>query len=104
MMIEIPGMPIALKRPRMGQGKVFDSQTRDKRVIRILMQAKASKCISCFCSVKLTFCFASADPLELWGFHRPTRCDIDNILKFYLDCGNGILWKDDRLIVKVQCV
>lgn len=25
--------------------------------------------------------------------------DIDNIEKFYYDCGNGILWEDDRLIV-----
>lgn len=104
MLVEIPGTPIALKRPRMGQGKVFDSQTRDKAVARILLRSAAFKCVSCFCAVKLTFCFSSRDPLELWGIERPTRSDIDNLAKFTLDIGNGILWEDDRLIIKLECI
>lgn len=104
MTIEIPGMPIALKRPRYGDGKVYDSQTRDKGIVRILMRAKCSKTISCYLSVKMTFCFGSRESLDLWNINRPTQKDIDNICKFYLDCGNGILWKDDRQIVKIEAV
>lgn len=103
-MIEIPGMPIALKRPRFSSGSVYDSQTRDKKVVRILMQSRRPTIVSCFCTVKITFCFGSREPLQLWNFDRPTRSDLDNLIKFYLDCGNGILWKDDRQITKLECV
>jgi len=29
--------------------------------------------------------------------------DIDNMLKYVLDTGNGILWDDDRFIVSTTC-
>lgn len=37
---------------------------------------------------------------KLWGFQLPNeKPDFDNLQKFYADCGNGILWKDDCQIV-----
>jgi Holliday junction resolvase RusA-like endonuclease len=41
-----------------------------------------------------------------WGFGRPhtQKPDIDNLVKFYLDCGNGILWYDDSKIDKVTAI
>lgn len=37
---------------------------------------------------------------KLWGIQLPnTKPDYDNLEKFYLDCANGILWPDDRMIV-----
>lgn len=102
MKIEIPGTPIALKRPRFGGGKVFDSQTHDKGVARLLMRSNHPPCTETYCRVNLTFCFSSRDNLELWGIERPTRSDLDNLIKFTLDAGNGILWKDDRLIVAIN--
>lgn len=39
---------------------------------------------------------------KLWGMvpHNEVS-DIDNLAKFALDCGNGILWKDDRMIDEI---
>lgn len=35
----------------------------------------------------------------LWQFDKHTsKPDIDNIAKYYSDCGNGIIWKDDAQI------
>lgn len=39
----------------------------------------------------------SAWNLELHG----SKPDLDNLAKFYLDAGNGILWEDDRKISKL---
>lgn len=37
---------------------------------------------------------------KLWGLQQAIcKPDYDNLEKFYLDCGNGILWPDDRMIV-----
>src|ERR1044072_1553571 len=37
---------------------------------------------------------------KLWGFELPTgKPDYDNLEKFYLDCANGILWRDDCMII-----
>lgn len=36
---------------------------------------------------------------KLWNFEPHTKKpDVDNLGKFYLDCGNGILWDDDTII------
>lgn len=37
-----------------------------------------------------------------WRCYKPTRPDVDNIAKFYLDAGNGILWCDDDQVVKLS--
>jgi Holliday junction resolvase RusA-like endonuclease len=38
---------------------------------------------------------------KLWGIEAATcKPDYDNLEKFYLDCANGIIWPDDRMIVR----
>lgn len=40
---------------------------------------------------------------KLWDFIPPcVKPDLDNLEKFYLDCGNGILWGDDGKITKIS--
>lgn len=40
---------------------------------------------------------------KLWGFENHTsKPDLDNLEKFYLDCGNGIIYPDDRYVVSVK--
>lgn len=40
---------------------------------------------------------------KLWGIEEHiSKPDLDNLEKFYLDCGNGIIYPDDRFIVKVR--
>lgn len=48
----------------------------------------------------LEFGFARSKTCK--SIHHRTKPDIDNLMKFYFDCGNGILWRDDRLIVRVS--
>ena len=39
----------------------------------------------------------------LWGFKEPDdKPDIDNLIKFYLDCANGILFPDDRMVTVIH--
>ncbi len=33
-----------------------------------------------------------------------SKPDLDNLVKFYLDCGNGIIWSDDKKIVELQAL
>ncbi|SRR6266851_641834 len=38
----------------------------------------------------------------LWNFeHHIKKPDIDNLAKFYLDCGNDVLWEDDYVITNL---
>ena len=34
--------------------------------------------------------------------YHTTKPDIDNLVKFYLDCLNGIAWEDDKQIIYIQ--
>ncbi len=47
--------------------------------------------------------------LKQWSSHfnifnamATKKIDLDNLCKTYLDCGNGILWSDDRFIVHLS--
>ncbi len=43
---------------------------------------------------------ASQRNAKLWGFDLPNhKPDYDNLEKFYLDCANGILWRDDAMVI-----
>lgn len=118
--IVIPGLPIAWKRP--AQKSIgrrhwrFDSQKAEKETVKLhLIHAcrKNGYQGHLFGSgeaykVKMSFCLPtnqSDHPSEknakLWGLITPNeKPDCDNLTKFYLDCGNGILWSDDKRIVE----
>ncbi len=36
--------------------------------------------------------------------HHVTKPDLDNLVKFIADAGNGLLWEDDRQIVQIRAV
>ena len=45
-------------------------------------------------------CPAALRNAKLWGFDLPNhKPDYDNLEKFYLDCANGILWRDDAMVI-----
>ena len=45
-------------------------------------------------------CPAPQRNAKLWGFDLPNhKPDYDNLEKFYLDCANGILWRDDAMVI-----
>lgn len=127
MKIKLDGKPIAKQRARhTTKGKfvvTYDPQSSDKiavrnKLIKIVNEAinsedkqtsiEASNLsrINSY-SVDLTFYFpvnesdsTARKNAKLWGMELPTcKPDYDNLEKFYLDCANGVLWQDDRMIV-----
>ncbi len=124
MRIVIPGQPLAKTRHRSfirnGHIATYDNQTAEKLAYQQLL---AIKCIAenhepkeIPVKVDLIFqldCFKGASKLEsnlrqwsgqvaLKNCSAVKRIDLDNICKFCLDCGNGILWPDDRFIVQLS--
>lgn len=127
MKIELEGKPIAKMRARHarrgGFVVTYDPQSDDKESIKRRLLAKIEEAMnSTDKDLAIEACGLSrADSFEvdlwfylppnatdsvrvtnakLWGF-LPATCkpDYDNLEKFYLDCANGILWPDDRMIV-----
>lgn len=109
--IEIPGQPIPLKRPRFSTARGFvqtyDSQKSEKNLISKEMLSQRREIPAGSLSVSLLFYFKPAisdtqTNLKLWGIDQSCAKDLDNLIKFYLDCGNEILWKDDRQICSIK--
>jgi len=116
--LEIPGDPIAWKRPAdktVGRKHWrFDSQKKEKELVRLHMLTQLKKYAHQDClfgdrethDVRMTFFLPinQSDPVghanaKLWGFQPANeKPDCDNMAKFYLDCGNGLLWSDDKRI------
>lgn len=117
--LTIIGEPIALARPRFyvraGKTCCYNSQKAEMMQVRSVMAHQMAQCMDSHsrqtaieaCSlasnrrlaVSLDFympCLKSS-PNRL-GMRSTSKPDLDNLLKFYLDCGNGILWADDRYI------
>jgi Holliday junction resolvase RusA-like endonuclease len=105
--VVIEGDPQALQRPRFFRSKnrpmIYDSQARVKSSVSKKMMLHKTEMIKEACHVEITFYFSTSSPLKLWNIDVPTKKDLDNLVKFYLDCGNKILWKDDRLITSLKC-
>jgi len=125
--IEIPGNPIAKTRPRFvsrgrdGQPlpfvKTYDDQDKIKKDLQKFVQWTLKKDYPFFkpfdCPIHLTITFRSpvqnAAPKckkralfeqKITWYHAKMP-DLSNMIKFYEDCLNGILWEDDRLIVEI---
>lgn len=130
MKVIIPGKPIALQRARAfnEKGKIlhWDSQRKEKEWVRRIMMNQVSNVSNWenLEDVKETISLLNCDQFFVGlDFHMPMpknlskskinaiacgfsrynkKPDIDNLVKFYLDCGNGILFSDDRMIVQLQ--
>jgi len=115
MRIVIPGDPIAKTRPRFcNRGKfttTYDSQYMEKIHTRLLIAQEAGNHLILSMPYKVDLIFAmdaqkgsskAECNVKLWGYSYPLKKDLDNMEKFILDCGNGILWPDDRYIVQLS--
>ncbi len=113
MRIVIPGDPIAKARHRSfirhGHVATYDAQDKEKRQMCNLMSKLAENHQLKDCAYKVSFEFNFEPPrsasvatknLMLWNIiHHTKKPDTSNVMKFYEDCGNGILWKDDCLLI-----
>lgn len=114
--IEIPGDPIPQKRPVVTKSCTFNPQAKEKKDTAHLMYMKMLILLNGASledklkadidyEVYMTFhlevpastSHRKANKLISEGFHNK-KPDIDNLAKFYADCGNGILWSDDSKI------
>ncbi len=126
MKIVISGDPIPWMRPGKGQQGTktwsYDEQKSVKDGIRWVMKSQWNDCfnnptsqiaeearriaLARVLNVKLTFLFGTnksdsqrLKTAKLWGLiPHNEKPDFDNLAKFILDCGNGILWSDDKIL------
>ncbi len=129
MIFTIPGDPVHKVRHRscIRHGKIhsYDSQSLTKNAVSWHLKlhlnkalnskdpsiAKVANLLKDYASFDVKFEFHIAPPSSLSAINRSLllwfgipdkKPDIDNLVKFYLDAGNGILWPDDKKIVELK--
>lgn len=129
MLIVINGEPIPKKRHRcmcIGRhARAYDEQSREEMpYIRALMTdalkkifesddkqivieaSNLTKAKSLIVSLRFYLGVNESDSearknAKLWGLIEANiKPDFDNLIKFYCDCANGVLWSDDKIITK----
>lgn len=131
MKLVIPGDPMAKARHRSclrGKHIVnYDIQQKEKERVKWFLREwlrdqwdTSEKAVAmemsgiCYASsLYLNFTFYMPYPKSLskleeglieWGKKlHSEKPDVDNLVKFYLDCMNGVLFEDDRLVSKLSC-
>ena len=119
MEITIPGPPIAKKRPRfarIGKGvRTYSDQQTEEGKFLLLAQQQVTEQMEG--PLKVSCCFYMPRPKGHYGTGRnagklkasaprwhTNKPDIDNYIKFLLDCLNGLAWKDDAQIVFLDAI
>lgn len=98
----IPGIPISQGRPRLARsGHCFDPNARQKKDVRAIMCElwKEPKVESAH--VSFIFCMPIPKGMLKKGMNlkrHGKKPDVDNLMKFYLDCLTGIAWEDDSCV------
>lgn len=102
--IVLPGPPIPQKRSRIFAKGAMDPcwSAKQQHKEYILLKYPDIKTLDGALEVKLKF--YSTFPKSMSKKRRPTaqkttRPDLDNLVKYVLDMGNELLWKDDSFIV-----
>lgn len=113
MTITIPGNPIAKMRHRHftrgGYISTYDPQQEDKKYTQaILKDYFKNDPLNTRLDVKIDIFLPVSESWSgvkrnhyLWGYGDTKKPDLDNVAKFYLDAGNGVLWADDSQITSL---
>ena len=106
--ITIPGKPIPLARPRFSCRSTYDLQTQLKNDVSFIIKSQISQPpTSKLVSLKIHFFMPipknlppkKTELLECTP-HRK-RPDLDNLVKFYIDVCNGLIYNDDSQIFSI---
>lgn len=113
--IIIKGKPKAQQRHRhTKRGFVYDPSKKDKDDMIVLMRSKAPKTpftkpIGLYLRFNMPYVKKHYRTGKFSNQLKPNlstsykiKPDIDNMLKFVMDAGNGLLWKDDSQIYRVD--
>lgn len=105
------GTPVALKRARVGQHKVWDSQKKEKLCCGILLSEQHMGLPLFDGALKFDIQFYFPMPKsntkvhdKLRGKSHTYRPDIDNLIKFILDVCNDVLIKDDCCVSSINAI
>lgn len=111
------GDPISQKRHRhcrVGSAQWdYDPQAKLKNDIRLTMisdlQSKSWKVDDSPIQIQFIFCFSppSSKPIKeanrlLWQQYHLQKPDVDNLIKFYLDCATGLYFPDDAFVTCLE--
>jgi len=111
--IIISGNPVPLRRPRFSKSHVYDSQAACKNIVSFEMGCKIKKYqwdpLLYLGPISIEFRFYMPIPvslskkkrLELVDTEHFKKPDIDNLIKFYCDAANGVVFKDDSQICEL---
>ena len=115
--LKIPGKPIAKKRPRFYRrgkfvGTYNDQQTEEGRFILLAREQYSDELIVGPIDLWVRFYMPipkstpkkNIESMKLGLIRHTKRPDLDNLLKFLKDCLNGIIWKDDSQICRIEAV
>lgn len=102
----IPGQPIAWARPGMNTYSkvIFDTQKGEKMVVATNLRFLCGASPVYKGPLAVSFKFYIEHGTKKEGSFHSCRPDIDNLVKFYLDAATGILYDDDKQIVKLDAV
>jgi Holliday junction resolvase RusA-like endonuclease len=104
----LTGEPIPLARARYGKfNNIYDSQKNAKLVLGITLQALHGDkpLFSGPIAFDAIFYFQTPKRSKTkTGTYYAGRPDADNLLKFYADISNGIIFKDDSQIVRLSAI
>jgi len=108
----IPGEPQALARPRFSSRsrRVYNPMRHEMLILSITLQSQHNNQPLFEGPIHLDVIFFMPYPSKLTkaqrkdieGSYHFTRCDLDNMVKFLADIGNGILYKDDAIISSIS--
>lgn len=113
MRIVIHGEPIAQKRHRHVGKRTYDPSSKDKKVVAKTLLAykvgarkesrfKDSISVEFVFFCKMPSTWSDKKKKEIEGKPRPKKPDIDNYIKFYLDCMSGLIFDDDNIVVQIK--
>lgn len=114
--ISIPGVPVPQARMKFTSrgsfGRAYDPKAREKKIIRhYLEQYKTNEC---FNYPRVSFVFIMPIPsstskkiVEKYNkgmFKHDKKPDVDNLVKLYLDCLDGIIFEGDQSVSLGECI
>ncbi len=117
MKIILAGIPVAQGRPRLSKWGVFDPNSNDKKRVKIEIATYVKRVyngIGLLQHPRISFVFHMPIPagipkyqkaLKESGIEKHTKKpDVDNLIKFYMDCLDGIAFEGDQKVTLGACV